>query len=150
MTGQSGSDPNQRADNVRVARSQPGGTPIPTRRVVASFDSYAAAERAVDYLSDHGFPVDRVTVVGRGLKLVERVTGRLTYAGAAGRSALVGAIIGGLFGWLFGIFGWVNPLLSGLLLALYGVLLGAVFGAAFGLITHAMTGGQRDLSTAGS
>ncbi len=158
MIGRQGSDPNQRVDRARIVRdsgTRPGGRGpddsrrrlAPAQRVVASFDSYAAAERAVDHLSDRGFPVERVTVVGRGLKLVEQVTGRLTYAGAAGRSALTGAIIGAAFGWIFGLLGWVNPLISGLLLALYGAGLGAAFGAVFGLVAHALTGGRRDFSS---
>ena len=43
------------------------------RRTVASYDDYAEAERAVDYLSDHGFPVERVAIVGHGLRYVEQV-----------------------------------------------------------------------------
>jgi hypothetical protein len=120
----------------------PGG-----QRVVASWDTYAQAERAVDYLSDRRFPVQRVAIVGRGLSSVEQVTGRLTIWGAAGRSAMSGAIIGVLFGWLFGLFNWINPVISALLLALYGLLFGAVLGAIFGAIGHAFTGGRRDFSS---
>ncbi len=46
------------------------------RRVIASYSTYDDAQRAVDTLSDHRFPVDRVTIVGSDLRLVERVTGR--------------------------------------------------------------------------
>jgi hypothetical protein len=34
------------------------------RRPIAAYDSYREAERAVDYLSDNGFPVQRVAIVG--------------------------------------------------------------------------------------
>jgi hypothetical protein len=115
--------------------------------VVASYSTYAEAERAVDRLSDDGFPVQRIAIVGRGLHSVEQITGRLTMWGAAARGAGSGAILGLLFGWLFGLFDWVNPLISGLLLALYGAILGAVLGAVFGLIGHAMSGGRRDFSS---
>ena len=40
------------------------------RRTVASYDDYPQAERAVDYLSDHGFPVEHVAIVGHGLRYV--------------------------------------------------------------------------------
>src|SRR5690606_19151582 len=89
------------------------------RRVVATYPDYAQAERSVDYLSDHDFPVERTAIVGRDLEMVEQITGRLTYWGAAGRGASSGAVAGALIGWLFGLFGWVNPLVAGLLLALY-------------------------------
>jgi hypothetical protein len=36
-----------------------------SRRTVASYSSYADAERAVDYLSDRGFDVSRAAIVGR-------------------------------------------------------------------------------------
>ena len=47
------------------------GGPMTT---VATYGSYGEAERAVDFLSDKGFPVERVAIVGAGLKTVERVT----------------------------------------------------------------------------
>jgi hypothetical protein len=46
-------------------------TAQPARRVVASFPEYAQAQRAVDYLSDEKFPVERIAIVGEGLRLVE-------------------------------------------------------------------------------
>ena len=50
---------------------------------VARFDDYETAQRAVDRLSDDGFPVQTLDIVGSDLRLVERVTGRLTKARAA-------------------------------------------------------------------
>ena len=51
---------------------------------VARFDDYSSAQRAVDRLSDDGFPVEQLDIVGSDLQLVERVTGRLTKWRAAG------------------------------------------------------------------
>ncbi|MFC4852835.1 general stress protein [Actinophytocola glycyrrhizae] len=128
----------------------PSSTPV-SRRVVANFDDYAEAERAVDYLSDNKFPVQRTTIVGRGLDLVEQITGRRTYLSAAGRGAASGAVVGALFGWLFTAFGWLEPAIASLLLALYGAVfgavVGAVLGALLGVLGHAGTGGQRDFSS---
>ena len=39
---------------------------------VARFDDYESAQRAVDRLSDDGFPVEKLDVVGFGLRLVAR------------------------------------------------------------------------------
>ncbi|HEV7850286.1 MAG TPA: general stress protein [Mycobacterium sp.] len=116
----------------------------PARQVIATFDNYADAERAVDYLSDQRFEVNRVAIVGRDLEYVEQVMGRLNYGGAALRGAGSGALVGLLIGWLFGLFNWVQPLVSALVLAGYGLVFGAIVGALFGLLVHALQRGRRD------
>jgi uncharacterized protein YqgC (DUF456 family) len=116
------------------------------RRVIATFQSYGEAERAVDYLSDRRFPVERVAIVGHDVKMVEQVVGRMNYGGAALRGAGSGAVVGALVGWIFGLFNWVNPLITGLALAAYGLIFGAVVGAIFGLVFHALQGGRRDFA----
>lgn len=112
--------------------------------VVASFDTYAAAQEAVDRLSDQGFPVERSQIVGRDLNLVERVTGRLTTGRAALNGAAGGAWFGLFIGLLVGLFAdgaeWVGLIVGGLLI-------GAVWGAVFGAIAHAATQGRRDFSS---
>jgi hypothetical protein len=50
-------------------RARTGTAPEPVgdsrqRRTLASYASYAEAERAVDWLSDQGFAVERVAIVG--------------------------------------------------------------------------------------
>lgn len=118
-----------------------------SRRAVAAYDSYGEAERAVDWLSDEGFPVERVAIVATGLRMVEQVAGRLT----TGRAALVGtaqgASIGLLFALLFGLFFTVG---AGSLLGvlIYGVIAGAVFGALLGWLSHMAQGGRRDFTSA--
>jgi hypothetical protein len=114
------------------------------RRVVASFVTYTEAQRAVDYLSDRRFPVERVAIVAEGLRFVEQVTGRLTWGKAALNGALGGAGTGLLLGALFGLFSLVTPLVSVLVLAVYGLLLGVILGVIMGLLFYALSGGQRD------
>jgi hypothetical protein len=111
-------------------------------RTIASYKSYAAAQRAVDWLSDQGFAVERLAIVGKGLSSVEQVAGRMT----AGRGALIGAgqgsLIGALFALLFGIF-FTGPDFGGLFL--YAVVTGGIFGSLFGALAHAAySGGDRD------
>jgi hypothetical protein len=110
---------------------------------VARFDDYETAQRAVDRLSDDGFPVESLDIVGSDLRLVERVTGRLTKARAAGAGAVSGAWLGLLVGILLGLF------TSGAWLAVVfgGLAIGAVWGAVFGFAAHAATRGQRDFSS---
>jgi hypothetical protein len=116
----------------------------PARQVIATFNNYADAERAVDYLSDQRFEVNRVAIVGRDLEYVEQVLGRLNYGGAALRGAGSGALVGALIGWIFGLFNWIAPLISSVVLACYGLIFGAIVGALVGLLIHALQGGRRD------
>ncbi|GAA3273654.1 hypothetical protein Dvina_37520 [Dactylosporangium vinaceum] len=110
---------------------------------VARYDDYASAQAAVDRLSDDGFPVGQLSIIGSDLRLVEQVTGRLTKAKAALSGAASGAWFGLLIGVLLGLFatgsGW-------LAMVGVGVAFGALWGAAFGFLAHAMTGGRRDFS----
>jgi len=117
------------------------------RRAIASYPTYQEAERAVDHLSDQGFPVERVAIVGQDVRLVEQVTGRMGPGGAALRGAANGALPGALIGWIFGLLNWLDPVVSGLLLALYGLVFGALVGALFGLLVHAAQGGRRDFAS---
>lgn len=123
----------------------PGPILAAPRRAVASFDRYTDAERAVDFLADRRFPVERVSIVGRDLEYVEQVAGRMTYR----RAALNGALIGVLVGWLFGLFNWFDPLVSAIWLAFDGLWFGALVGALAGLFLHALSGGRRDFSAIG-
>lgn len=118
------------------------GTASPTRRHLGSCEAYADAERAVDHLSDAGFPVDKVDIVGRDLRVVEHVTGRLTTGRAAGLGAAGGAWWGLFVGLLLGVFTptFLAPMLVGLLL-------GTLFGAGTGAIAHAALRGRRDFSS---
>src|SRR5690625_5951628 len=82
----------------RSPRNVPQAPILPRGEELAAFETYLEAQRAVDFLSDKEFPVQHVTIVGSDLRMVERVTGRLTYA----RVALAGALSGALFGLFVG------------------------------------------------
>ena len=49
--------------------------------------------------------------------MVEQVTGRLNYGGAALKGATSGAVPGALIGWIFGLFNLINPLVASAVLA---------------------------------
>jgi hypothetical protein len=133
-----------RSPGISAVRSASDRRP---RRTIAGFDDYADAQRAVDRLSDEGFPVERVAIVGTGLRYVEQVTGRLTTARAALLGATQGAALGALFGLVFGLVFTIDPNPAVLLLVLYGLVAGALVGAVLGAITHAATGGARDFAS---
>ncbi|MFI2103906.1 general stress protein [Isoptericola sp. NPDC019693] len=127
--------------------SRPNAVPrvptLPAGDEVAAYDTYLEAQQAVDYLSDHKFAVEHVTIVGTDLRMVERVTGRLTY----GRVALAGALSGAWFGFFVGLllslFGGAQA--GGVLLV--GIGLGAGFGLLFSVLSYALTGGRRDFTS---
>ncbi len=116
------------------------------RRSVGTYETYGEAQRAVDLLSDRGFPVGRVAIVGRGLRFEEQVLGRET----VGTAALRGAGSGALIGVLFGLFLWAisaNDVGAGWII-LYGLVFGALIGAVLGAIFQAASGGERDFRSA--
>ena len=130
--------------NLGSFRSAPQpGVPTPPRGVsIASYATYLEAQRAVDYLSDSHFPVQFVTIVGSDLRMVERVTGRLTYGRVAAAGLASGAWFGVFVGLLISIF--ANGQFGAVLTA---ALIGAGFGMLFGIISYAATRGRRDFTS---
>ncbi|MCW3014127.1 MAG: hypothetical protein JWO02_1219 [Solirubrobacterales bacterium] len=121
--------------------------PTGPRRAIASFDTYAEAEAAVDSLSDRQFPVEHTQIVARDLKMVEQVTGRMRPLDAFLRGALSGAIAGALIGWLFGLFDWTDPIVASAWLAFHGLWIGALVGGTAALIAYLLLRGRRDFSS---
>ena len=116
-----------------------GGVPV------GSYDGYEQAQAAVDYLSDEKFPVENVTIIGSDLRMIERVTGRLSWGRAIGAGAASGAWFGLFVGLLLGIFAtngssWASSVISGLLI-------GLVFGAVFGAVGYSASQGKRDFTS---
>jgi hypothetical protein len=141
----SGGTPNlPSGGTARLPSGDPVGLdPVRASVTVATYDNYPTAQRAVDHLSDSGFPVNRVSIVGTNLRLVERVLGRMT----TGRSALAGAASGAWFGLLIGLLLSIFSVTGWWLAVLAGVFIGALWGAVFGAVAHAMTGGRRDFTS---
>lgn len=108
---------------------------------VASYGTYLEAQKAVDYLSDNKFAVEVVTIVGTDLRMVERVTGRLTY----GRVALAGAASGAWFGLFVGLLLFMFSGQGGYVLTGLGI--GAGFGLLFSVLSYALTQGRRDFTS---
>ena len=115
---------------------------MPTGTEVASYETYAQARAGVDFLSDAGFDVSAITIVGSDLHLVERVKGRLTIA----RASLSGASSGGLWGALGGMLmsagqnaGGTGSWVAG------GIIVGALIGMALSALSFIVRGRSRDL-----
>jgi hypothetical protein len=124
--------PNNKA--IPALPTMPNGWPI------GSYDSYAEAQRAVDYLADSKFPVQDVTIVGVEPLLVERVSGRLSWGRVLGTGAMSGAWFGLFVGLLLSMFtagAGFGPIVIGLVI-------GVVFGLGFAAINYGATRGRRD------
>ncbi|GGE85251.1 general stress protein [Mycetocola zhadangensis] len=133
------SNPQQR----RGADKYPFEAMIPRGETVASFESYKQAQSAVDTLAQADFPVKQISIVGDGLKSVERVTGRLSYGRTAGAGALSGAWLGLFFGLLLII---INPA-ANITFVGAAVLIGAAFGMMFSVVSYALNRRRRDFTS---
>ncbi len=126
----------------RGSRQQPRLPTPPRGTPIARYATYLEAQRAVDFLSDSHFAVQNVTIVGTDLRMVERVTGRLTYS----RVALAGTLSGAWFGLFVGIV--LSLFATGASIdVLTAMLIGAGFGMLFAVTSYALTGGRRDFTS---
>ena len=126
--------------NTRIPRS---GMTLEFPQSLGVYDDYAQAQRAVDFLSDHEFPVQNCLIVGTDLKQMERVTGRLTTGRVAAGGLLSGVWMGLFIGLIFSLFNTG----SGLGVILSTVAFGALFGVIWALVGYAATRGRRDFSS---
>jgi hypothetical protein len=119
-------------------------TPTPPQgETVAAYATYLEAQRAVDHLADSAFPVQLVTIVGTELKMVERVTGRLSYPRVAIGGFVSGAWFGLFVGLLLSLFtspGSRSPFLP-------AILIGGAFGLLFSVVPYSFTRGRRDFTS---
>ena len=112
--------------------------------MLGTYDTYLEAQSVVDRLSKAEFPVKQLAIVGNDLKTVERVTGKLTYARAAGAGAASGAWFGLFFGLILFLF-TNNP--NSLAFVGAAVLIGAGFGMIFGIVSYTMSRRRRDFTS---
>ena len=123
--------------------TSPGGGVMPQGEEVASFATYPEAQRAVDALSDQGFPVQHLAIIGTDLRQVERITERINWGRTAMSGAMSGLWIGMFFGIIMSVAGSSGPRLS----FWACVLLGVLWGIIFQLFSYALTRGRRDFTS---
>jgi hypothetical protein len=117
---------------------------LPKGETVASYETYAEAQSAVDRLAKAEFPVKELAIVGTDLTSVERITGTLSWGRAAGAGALSGAWFGTFLGLLFFIFAPTGATLGILISA---VLIGAGFGMIFSVVSYSVNRRRRDFTS---
>jgi len=110
---------------------------------LGSYDTYLEAQGLVDYLADHAFEVDTTQIIGTDLRMVEQITGRLTWP----RALLSGAASGAWFGLFVGVLLNLLSTTTFLRAMTFGVTWGVLFGVVFAAVGYAMTAGRRDFTS---
>jgi hypothetical protein len=127
------------AMNRRGAPAAPAGE----QESLGSYTTYAEAQHVVDYLADHDFEVETTQIIGSDLRMVEQITGKLTWP-----RAVLSGVAGGAW---FGVF--VGLLLNILTTATFwramsfGVSWGVIFGGVFAAAGYGLTAGRRDFTS---
>lgn len=120
-----------------------GGTPKEHGETIAEFPSYDAAQKAVSSMIAAEIPAKDIAIVGRGLRSVETVTGRLGYAAAARSGAINGILLGLLFSAIF-VLGTPNAAIQ---LFVGVMLVGIAIGMLMSLITYSVLRRRRDYTS---
>ncbi len=109
---------------------------------VGVYETHNTAVDAVKSLADRGFPMDKVSIVGKELENIEDIKGYYTWKDPAKAGAGIGGFWGSLFGILVGVGFLVMPGVGGVFVAgsLAAVLLGGVEGAALGAASGGVFG----------
>ena len=111
---------------------------------VGIYNSYAEAQKAVDYLADEKFEVQNLAIVGTDLKSVERVLGRRNWGTVVTQGLQSGVSTGLLVAIVLLIF--IRPG-SFLLLLAVSLAIGIVLGIGFSAAAYAMSRGKRDFTS---
>jgi hypothetical protein len=130
---------------MSAQRPQPGSMfELEFPQSVGIFNSYADAQKAVDYLADEKFAVQNLAIVGTELKSVERVLGRKSWGTVLSQGVSSGVSTGLLVGIVMLLF--TRPA-SVLVLILSCLALGIAIGIAFAAAGYALTRGKRDFTS---
>jgi xanthosine utilization system XapX-like protein len=110
---------------------------------VASFPTYEAAQKAVSTLIAADIPARDIAIVGRHLRSVEKITGRLGYASAARSGAVNGMLLGLLFSAILVIGSPSVPIQ-----AFVGVLfVGIAIGMLLSIVAYSFVRRRRDFAS---
>ncbi|HEV2634491.1 MAG TPA: general stress protein [Actinocrinis sp.] len=117
--------------------------PVSQQASLGSYDTYAEAQGIVDYLADQDFEVEKTQIIGTDLRMVEQITGRLTWP----RALLAGAAGGAWFGLFVGLLmGFLSTVSFGRAMA-WGLSWGLIFGLTYAAITYGLSAGRRDFTS---
>ena len=116
---------------------------LPSGQSVARYESYEAAQRAVERLVRAGFPPAEVSIVGSELKSVERITGRMTAAKAALAGLMSGLMLGMFIALLLLVISPAAPLAT----LVSVMLLGIGFSVLWSMIGYALNRRRKEFTS---
>ncbi len=120
-----------------------GGAPQEHGETIAEYPSYDGAQKTVSKLIAADIPAKDIAIVGRGLRSVETVTGRLGYAAAARSGAMNGLLLGLLFSAIF-VLGTPDAAIQ---LFIGVMLVGIAVGMLLSIITYTLLRRRRDYTS---
>lgn len=132
-------------NNSRRNSVNPGSASAQQGEVIAEFQQYEQAAEHVEKLIANSFPATAIAIVGKDLRSVERVRGKLTYSRVAMTGALTGSWLGLIVGFIFGASipsvdataaGGTGSLIS-------AVIIGAGIGMLWTVIRYSMSKNKR-------
>src|SRR5918999_4411958 len=127
---------------MAIPRQQPSSLfDLQFPQSVGIYNSYAEAQKAVDYLADEKFEVQNLAIVGTDLKSVERVLGRRNWGTVVTQGMQSGISTGLLVALVMLIF--AQPA-SFLVLLAVSLAIGIALGIGFSAAAYALSRGQRD------
>jgi hypothetical protein len=131
--------------NMAAVTSRTGTPAQPTLEQVSlgSYTTYAEAQSVVDCLADHHFEVQATQIIGSDLRMVEQVTGRLTWP----RALLSGVASGAWFGVFVGLLLSILSTTTFLRAIAWGLSWGVLFGGVFAAVGYGLTAGRRDFTS---
>ena len=111
---------------------------------VGIYNTYADAQKAVDYLADEKFEVQNLAIVGTDLKSVERVLGRRNWGTVITQGMQSGISTGLLVALVMLIFAQPR---SFFLLLVVSLAIGVALGVGFSAAGYALSRGKRDFTS---
>ena len=117
--------------------------PVGDQESLGSYRTYAEAQSVVDRLAEQDFEVEKTQIIGTDLRMVEQITGKLTWP----RALLAGASGGAWFGLLFGLLlGILSTVSFGRAIA-WGLSWGLLFGLSYAAVGYGLIRGRRDFTS---
>ncbi len=130
---------------MAMSQRQPGSLfDLQFPQSVGIYNSYADAQKAVDFLADEKFEVQNLAIVGTDLKSVERVLGRRNWGTVITQGMQSGVSTGLLVALVLLIFAQPG---SFLLLLAVSLAIGVALGVGFNAAAYAMSRGKRDFTS---
>ena len=130
---------------MAMSQRQPGSLfDLQFPQSVGLYNSYADAQKAVDFLADEKFEVQNLAIVGTDLKSVERVLGRRNWGTVITQGMQSGISTGLLVALVLLIFAKPG---SFLLLLAVSLAIGIALGVGFNAAAYAMSRGKRDFTS---